>query len=114
MLQLQKKEDSCRQSSDIDGHLERFTPGKYPWKRFFIVNFSLIQKEPVLPSNSRYHDRVFTFVYSTNTLYRGANVRSSEFRVPSSNVKGNKSSEAPVVEYSICLLHRLDLSTTLF
>ena len=74
MVQLQKKEDSCRQSSDIDGHLERFTSGKYPWKSFFIVNFSFIQKEPVLPSNSRYHDRVFTFVYSTNTLYRGANV----------------------------------------
>ena len=63
---------SSRQSTDINAHLERFTSGKYHWKRYFIVNMAMDRRTTlVLPSDARYHDRVFTFVYSTNSLYRG-------------------------------------------
>lgn len=59
------------QSTDIDTHLLRFTSNNYHWKRFFIVNFSMERKTPVLPSDASYHDRIFTYVHSTNILYRG-------------------------------------------
>ncbi len=68
------KPEKSPQSTDMDAHLARFTSGKYHWQRFFIVNFSMVQKTPVLPSDAKYHDRVFTYVHSTNTLYRGNEV----------------------------------------
>ena len=65
-----------RKSADINEHLERFTSGKYHWQRFFIVKFSMVGVTPVLPDNAAYHDRIFTYVHSSNTLYRGNVVRS--------------------------------------
>ena len=65
--------DSSRQSTDINAHLERFTSGKYHWTRYFIVNIAMDDRKTlVLPSDARYHDRVFTFFHSTNSLYRGS------------------------------------------
>ena len=63
-----------RQSTDINGHLERFTSGKYHWKRFFIFNFAMIGSAPILPDDETYHDRIFTYVHSSNILYRGKKV----------------------------------------
>ncbi len=68
------KSKRSRQSTDVNEHLERFTSGKYHWQRFYIINFALTGQEPVLPTDSRYHNRVFTYVHSTNTLYRGNSV----------------------------------------
>ena len=63
-----------RQSTDINGHLERFSSGQYHWKRFFIFNFAMIGSAPVLPDDEAYHDRIFTYVHSSNILYRGKDV----------------------------------------
>ena len=66
---------SSHQSSDMNSHLERFTSGKYHWERFFIANLVMDRRTAlVLPSDVRYHDRVFTFIFSTNSLYRGSNL----------------------------------------
>ena len=67
---------NIRSWTDINGHLEKFTCiGKYCLPRFSIVNFAMDPMDrktcPALPSDARYHDRVFTYVHSTNTLYRG-------------------------------------------
>jgi hypothetical protein len=70
------------QSTDIDEHLARLTSGKYNGKRFFIVNFSIERNEPVLPRDKKYHDIVFTYVHSTNTLYRGSKVLSKPAVAP--------------------------------
>jgi hypothetical protein len=62
---------SAGQSQDIDKHLERFTSGKYPWKRYVLFNFAMKGDTPILPMDTSAHDKVYTYVRSTNTLYRG-------------------------------------------
>ena len=62
---------SAGQSQDIDKHLERFTSGKYPWKRYVLFNFAMKGDTPILPRDTSAHDKVYTYVRSTNTLYRG-------------------------------------------
>ena len=52
-------------------HLSRFLSGKYPWKNFIIVNFAMKGSNIVLPTNQHYHNIVFTYVHSENTLYCG-------------------------------------------
>jgi hypothetical protein len=63
-------ETSKKQSQDIDGHLQRFSENKYPWKRFVLFNFAM-SKDKVLPRDVTAHEKVYTYVHSTNTLYRG-------------------------------------------
>jgi hypothetical protein len=65
-------ETNITQSQDIDGHLQRFSKSKYPWKRFFLFNFAM-SKDKVLQRDVTAHDKVYTYVRSTNTLYRGDN-----------------------------------------
>jgi hypothetical protein len=60
-----------RRSQDIDEHLERFHDAKYDWKRYVLFNFAMKNSKVVLPMDPSAHDKVFTFVRSTNTLYRG-------------------------------------------
>ena len=55
-----------------DEHVSRFTIGKYHWKNFVFVNFAMESPFVVLPTNKKYHDIFFTYVHSSNTLYRGA------------------------------------------
>ena len=57
-------------SQDIDAHLKRFEDGDYPWQRFVLFNFAM-SKDKVLPRNTSVHDKVYTFVRSTNALYCG-------------------------------------------
>lgn len=59
------------QSQDIDKHLKRFHPDKYAWKRYVLFNLTKKGVSPVLPSDISAHDKMYTFVRSTNTLYRG-------------------------------------------
>lgn len=62
-------------TQDIDAHLKRFEDGDYPWKRNALLNFAMKAKKKkdriILPRNTSAHDKVYTFVRSTNTLYRG-------------------------------------------
>jgi hypothetical protein len=55
-----------------DEHVSRFTIGKYHRKNFVFVNFAMESPFVVLPTNKKYHDIFFTYVHSSNTLYRGA------------------------------------------
>jgi hypothetical protein len=64
--------DSTRQSQDIDGHLKRFRGDKYHCKRYVLFNFAMTKDKVVLPKDETAHDKVYTYVRSTNTLYRGA------------------------------------------
>ena len=57
--------------ASCDIHLNRFLSGKYPWKNFIIVNFAMKGSTIVLPTNQHYHNIVFTYVHSENTLYCG-------------------------------------------
>jgi hypothetical protein len=57
-------------SQDIDEHLARFRSGKYPRKRFVLFNFAM-STDIVLPRDETAHDKVYTYVHKTNTLYRG-------------------------------------------
>ena len=65
------------QSIDISAHLERFTKPenygktKYHWKRFALVNLNMKGNKLVLPLETVYHDRIYTYMHSSNTLYRG-------------------------------------------
>jgi len=63
--------NSTRQSQDIDGHQERFRDGKHDWKRYVLFNFAMSKDEVILPRDFTVHDKVYTFVRSTNSLYRG-------------------------------------------
>jgi hypothetical protein len=67
----QSSEKSKCRSQDIDEHLERFRDGKYDWKRYVLFNFAMKNDKVVLPWDTSAHDKVYTFVRSTNTLYRG-------------------------------------------
>lgn len=58
------------QSQDIDMHRQRFL-ANYNWKRFVLFNFAMSNDKVILPRDSTVHNRVYTFVRSTNTLYRG-------------------------------------------
>lgn len=61
-------------STDIDDHLERFTSGdKYVFNQFALLNFALKGDRPVLPRDKTHHDKVYTYVYADNALYRGNN-----------------------------------------
>lgn len=51
-------------------HLNRFLSGKYPWKKLIMFNFAL-STGIVLPTNEAYHNIVFTYVHSENTLFCG-------------------------------------------
>jgi hypothetical protein len=62
---------STQQSQDIDRHQERFRNGQYEWKRYVLFNFAISNDKVVLPRDTSAHDKVYTFVRSTNTLYRG-------------------------------------------
>jgi hypothetical protein len=64
-------EESEKKSQDIDGHLQRFRDGKYAWKRFVLFNFAMSNDKVVLPRDLTAHDKVYTYVRATNTLYRG-------------------------------------------
>ena len=65
---------STRQSRDIDDHSERFHHGKYAYKRYVLFNFAMSGDKIVLPRDTSTHDKVYTFVRSTNTLYCGKNL----------------------------------------
>lgn len=69
--------NSTRQSQDIDGHQERLRNDKYDWKRYVLFNFAMTQDAVVLPRDTSAHDKVYTYVRSTNTLYRGAKLLKS-------------------------------------
>lgn len=60
------------QSQDIDQPFLRFHGDKYAWSRFALLNFAMT-KNIVLPTNPAHNDKVYTYVHSTNTLYRGEN-----------------------------------------
>lgn len=62
---------STRQSQGIDGHLERFRVDKYPWKGYVLFNFAMNNDKIILPRDESAHDKVYTFVRSTNSLFRG-------------------------------------------
>jgi hypothetical protein len=62
------------QSQDIDAHLQRFLDKKYSWKRYVLLNFAMTTDKLVLPRDTSAHEKVYTFVRSTNTLYRGNKV----------------------------------------
>jgi hypothetical protein len=60
------------QSHDIDAHHRRFCDDKYNnWKRYVLFNFAMSNDKIILPRDTSAHDKVYTFVRSTNTLYRG-------------------------------------------
>jgi hypothetical protein len=63
-------------SQDIDKHLEIFTSGQYTWKNYVLFNFA-VSKDRVLPSDSAYHDIVYTYECKSNALYRGNTVISA-------------------------------------
>lgn len=63
--------ESERQSRDIDAHLQRFCAKEYTRRRFVLLNFAMNSDDIVLPMDASAHDKVYTFVRSTNTLYRG-------------------------------------------
>ena len=68
---VRRKEKTAKfQSQDIDQHLLRFHGDKYAWSRFALLNFAMT-KEIVLPTDPAHNDKVYTYVHSTNTLYRG-------------------------------------------
>jgi energy-coupling factor transporter ATP-binding protein EcfA2 len=70
---VESKHKQTRQSRDIDGHVERFRDGKCGWKRYVLFNFAMTKEDKVvLPKDASAHDKVYTYVHSTNTLYRGA------------------------------------------
>ena len=61
-----------RQSTrDIDAHVKRCDDGDYRWKRYVLFNFAMSKDEVILPRKTSAHDKVYTFVRSSNTLYRG-------------------------------------------
>jgi hypothetical protein len=65
-------EETKGQSQDMDGHLGRFLDNTYPWKRFVLLNFNMKRGgKIILPRNETFHDKVYTYVHETNTLYRG-------------------------------------------
>ena len=58
-------------SQDIDEHLQRFLTGAYREKKnFALLNFAMKGKI-VLPRDSDYHQKVYTYDHLTNSLYRG-------------------------------------------
>ena len=61
------------QAIDIDTHLNRFTSGKYHWNKFVLLNFAMTT-DLVLPRDEASHEKVYTYVRSTNILYRGNKV----------------------------------------
>lgn len=68
------KMSSKPQSQDVDEHFGRFLDGKYSWKRFLLFNFALSEGDFVLPREESGHEQCYTFLRSTNTLYRGKNI----------------------------------------
>lgn len=53
-------------------HLKRFTSGPYNFENFALLNFAMERRKGlVLPRDTQYHNKVYTYVHSTNTLYRG-------------------------------------------
>ena len=62
------------QSRDIDDHLQRFKDRQDDYERFVLLNFALTKDKVVLPRDKTAHDKVYTFVLSSNTLYRGDKV----------------------------------------
>ena len=64
---------SIRQSQDIDEHLNRFLLStSYRVDHFALLNFAMDAKgRIVLPREVAYHNRVYTYQHSTNSLYRG-------------------------------------------
>ena len=59
------------QSQDMDAHQKRFHEGQYHWKRYVLFNFAMSNDKIILPRDTSAHDMTYTFVRSTNTLYRG-------------------------------------------
>jgi len=58
-------------SQDIDEHLQRFLTGAYREKKnFALFNFAM-EGKIVLPRDSDYHQKVYTYDHLTNSLYRG-------------------------------------------
>jgi hypothetical protein len=55
---------------DIDERLARLRNVKYPPKRFVLFNFATTT-DIVLPRDETAHDKVYTYLHKTNTLYRG-------------------------------------------
>lgn len=51
-----------------DANLQGYDASDYPWQRRVIFNFADWLS---LPGNTAVHDKVYTFMRSTNTLYRG-------------------------------------------
>lgn len=58
-------------SADIDSHLNRFLSGEYAVSRFVIFNFNLKNEVLVLPKNTKFENHVYTYMHTTNTLFRG-------------------------------------------
>lgn len=66
------KEGTVGQKQDVDDHLERFLSGDYKVERFALLNFAMESRLKIaLPKDANYHDKVYTYVHSTNSLYRG-------------------------------------------
>ena len=62
---------SKQQSQDIDGHWDRFNSDKYDWERHVLLNFNMSKDKIILPRDVSAHDKVYTYIRNTNTLYRG-------------------------------------------
>ena len=45
--------------------------GRYPFERYVIFNFAMKGSAPVLPRSEEHHDKVYTYLHDTNSLYRG-------------------------------------------
>ena len=57
--------NSSRHPKDIDGNVERFSQGKYPWKgHHLLFNFYMRSdgKDFVLPRDTSAHDKVYTYL----------------------------------------------------
>jgi hypothetical protein len=64
-------------SLEIDEYLNKFLSGKYPLKRFVLLNFGMKGFQggvPVLPKNTDYHQIVYSYDHLKNCLYRGRDV----------------------------------------
>jgi hypothetical protein len=49
----------------------RFKSDKYDWKQYVLLNFNMSKDKIILPRDVSAHDKVYTYIRNTNTLYRG-------------------------------------------
>jgi hypothetical protein len=86
---------------DIDDAVQRFRKDKYDWKRYVVLNFAMTS-DIVQPRDKSAHDKVYTYVRSTNTLYRGAKpIKSSA--IPNLSVGSSAVSKGQTRSFSTML-----------